>query len=350
MRYTLGSPISARLNPCDGFTVRISEDARRTVVFFGTPSADEQGVIEYGGTGFLVSYPEEGIRFGYLITARHVAERVQPENGVIVRINDMQGGSQPIEIDSIYWAYHPDKTVDVAASPCLIDDKQFDVRYYDLEDHVKRDAHEFRVRCGDPINVVGLFRFHPGSQRNVPIVHSGNIAILPDPKEKISIKDRTTNKRRDVEGYLIEAQTFEGLSGAPVFQREMLELPNYPKKNGSGPAVFSGVQLLGVYQGAWDGEASELVAKDRKWKGDRRVPIGMGIVVPGERVWELIVNHRELKKRRSEILEQRKLRGAAVTDSVLPDAQPTDENPKHQEDFTRLVGVAARKPPQGEKT
>jgi hypothetical protein len=54
MRYVLRPAIAERLHPLDGFTVRTSEDARRTVVFFGA-SSPETGDIEFGGTGFLSS-------------------------------------------------------------------------------------------------------------------------------------------------------------------------------------------------------------------------------------------------------------------------------------------------------
>jgi hypothetical protein len=101
---------------------------------------------------------------------------------------------------------------------------------------------------------VGLFHWHSGSGRNTPIVHSGNIALLPDPMEKIPIKDRIAGQLQKVEAYLVEAQTFEGLSGAPVFQREMVAMrDHFREHNGSPPIVETGAQLLGVYAGSVGG-------------------------------------------------------------------------------------------------
>ena len=109
-----------------------------------------------------------------------------------------------------------------------------------------------------------------------------------------------------IEAYLVEAQTFEGLSGAPVFQREMLGLADYPEQNGGQLMVQTGAQLLGVYAGAWDGEPSATLASDRNWGPDKRIPAGMGIVVPGERILEVVVNDPELKKYRVEIHQKRR--------------------------------------------
>jgi hypothetical protein len=76
-------------------------------------------------------------------------------------------------VKDIHWAYHPDETVDVAVTPTfgLIDQNEFDVAYYNLADLVRPSATPYRVQCGDPICIVGLFHWHSGSKRNTPIVH-----------------------------------------------------------------------------------------------------------------------------------------------------------------------------------
>jgi hypothetical protein len=157
----------------------------------------------------------------------------------------------------------------------------------------------------------------------------------------VLIKNRTTGKSQRVEVYLIEAQTFEGLSGAPVFQREQVALSNLPHHNGGPVVANTGAQLLGVYSGAWDGPPSDAVAKDRKWGSDKRIPAGMGLVVPAERIVETIMADEKLKKHRAEVIKEKQEKNAAVTDSSFPPA--TGANPKHREDFTRLVDAAARK-------
>jgi len=308
--------------------VRISENGRRTVVFFGGPSP-RSGEIKYGGTGFLIVYRENGHAFPYLVTAAHVAKRVQPTGGVVIRVNDKEGGSMPLEVDGVTWAYHPDKNVDVAVTLAYLDPQDFDVAFYNLADCVQRAASPFRVQCGDPICIVGLFHLHSGSSRNAPIVHSGNIALLPDPREPIPVRDRTTGELLKMEAYLVEAQTLEGLSGAPVFQREMAALRQFPEHNGGPVMVATGLQLLGVYSGAWEGEPSAAIVSDRNCGPDKRIPVGMGIVVPSEKILELVKDHPELRKRRAGIREEKSaLDRNAVTDSGPPasDAKPQSKD------------------------
>ena len=284
--------------------MRISENARRTVVFFGQPSSTG-GEVEYCGTGFLVNCRIDGWGFGYLVTARHVAERVNPTNRSVIRVNTPDNSSAPVLVDDMHWTYHPDPNVDVAVAPCHLDQKKFDVGYYNLFDIVKRKASLYRVQCGDPICIIGLFRLHSGSQRNTPIVHSGNIALLPDPKETIPVQNPGSGELLHMEAYLVEAQTLEGLSGAPVFQREIVAVRQLGEHNG-GPAVLeTGAQLLGVYSAAWAGYPSPTVSEEKKLGPDRRVPIGMGIVVPSEKILELVMDDPDLKKSRAEFLKEK---------------------------------------------
>jgi hypothetical protein len=351
MRYVLGIPHATRSHPQDGFTVRTSQNALRMVVFFGRPEPPD-GQIAYGGTGFAVVHKEDGYGFGYLVTARHVAEQIVPRGDVVVRVNTTEGKSADIEIDEIKWAYHPDHTVDVAVTGLSLAGPEFDISYYNLEDMVVPRSSEFRVQCGDPICLVGLFHWHVGTTKNKPVVHSGTIAMLPDDVEKIPIKNSTTGKRQDVVAYLVEAQTFEGLSGAPVFQREMVSIQNVigASHNGGPPIVATGVQLLGVYIGAWSGPPTDELAKAHKWRPDIKIPAGIGIVVPAERILEIIMNDPDLKKTREEILQKRRDERAATTDSGISVPVATDENPKHREDFNSLVGAAAQKPKSAGQT
>jgi hypothetical protein len=273
-------------------------------VFFGQPSPTS-GEVEYCGTGFLVTCKIDGWGFGYLVTARHVAERVNPSNQSVVRVNTPDHSSAPVLVDDVHWTYHPDPNVDVAVTPCQLDQKTFDIGYYNLPDIVKRDASPYRVQCGDPICVIGLFHLHSGSQRNTPIVHSGNIALLPDPKEPIPVSNPGTGELLHMEAYLVEAQTLEGLSGAPVFQREIVSVRDLGEHNG-GPALLeTGAQLLGVYSAAWAGYPSPTVSDEKNLSPNRRVPIGMGIVVPSEKILELVMEGPDLKKSRLEFLKEK---------------------------------------------
>jgi hypothetical protein len=192
----------------------------------------------------------------------------------------------------------------VAVTPAYLNPANWDVAYYELGDRVQPSSSSYRVLCGDDICIVGLFHWHSGQERNVPIVHSGAIALLPDPDEKVLIKNRATGNAERVEVYLVEALTFEGLSGAPVFHREPVALRTFPEHNGGPVLAPTGAQLLGVYSGAWDGPPSELLRVDRNWETGRRIPAGMGLVVPAERIVETIKSNEQLKKHRADIVRK----------------------------------------------
>jgi hypothetical protein len=187
--------------------------------------------------------------------------------------------------------------------------------------------------CGQQIHIVGLFRLHFGQQRNVPIVHTGHIAALADTREKIAIQDRTTGETIQAESYLVEAQTLEGLSGSPVFVQQHVAWPAKATRDGVVSditiAAFGAMKLLGVYQGAWDAHPGKILAADRNIKGNERIPLGMGMVVPIDRVIEIIKGNDALKKLRESDKEAKLSQRAAKMDSAF--SPPSiDENPKHR--------------------
>jgi hypothetical protein len=263
--------------------MRIAEIGRRGVVFLGV--RDDKGAVDFGGTGFLVHYEERGVNVCYLITARHVAERLMP--GFVVRANLKGGGSDELDHSAPYWAFAEDQSVDVAATIFALPGNRFENAYFRLNDGL---VPESEVCCGDPISIIGLFRLHKGASRNVPIVHSGTVAALPDPLERIPIND---NRGHVVEvlAYLVEAQTLDGLSGSPVWITRFAALSNVHSPFKNRPQVFAGMSLLGVYQGSWVGVPDDTLAGERKLAVGTRVPVGMGIVIPGAEVTKLILNH-----------------------------------------------------------
>lgn len=317
--------------------VRIAEDARKCVVFLGHHAGVSDGTSEFipAGTAFFLVH--DGI--SHIITARHVAEGLRGAT-FDIRANLMAGGVGVVTVDEMKWYFHKDKNVDVAVLPAgLHMDYDWVVLPSDLH-WTKEQVEKGAIGGGDEINIVGLYRLLPGKDRILPIVHTGHLALLPG-DEPIPIKG-SGGKTAFVEGYLVEAQTLQGLSGSPVIARKTWRM-----EGASGPAFFSGPgHLLGLYQGAWDGPAGEILQQDRN--SPLRIPVGMGIVVPAYRIIETleqdeVKRHREdLKKKKPPATDV-----AASMDSVPP---ATDENPSHQEDFTSLVSAAARKRPQGGQT
>jgi hypothetical protein len=65
------------------------------------------------------------------------------------------------------------------------------------------------VSLGDEVFIVGLFRHHHGTRKNIPIVRVGNLAALTE--------EKVATKLGLLDAYLIEARSIGGLSGSPVF-------------------------------------------------------------------------------------------------------------------------------------
>jgi hypothetical protein len=315
--------------------MRISDNALKSVVFFGVPGPEG---VEYGGTGFLCAYRHqgEGKHFLYLATAKHVAKALESHHGtgLYIRANLIKGAATDLPIEHITWTHHPDPTVDLSIVPFGFSARSFDHTHFSLSEVGPFFADPTALRCGDVINIVGLFRLRAGSKRNMPIVHTGHIASLADSTELVPIRDTITKNIVESEVYLVEAQTLSGLSGSPVFFHETVSLMTHEagKKADGGPIhpqCFGNVDLLGIYTGAWDGEPGAILEKDRNLRGGIRVPVGIGTVVPSWKLIELLESE-SMKKHREAVLQQGKGKHAASADADFGASSASDVNPTHQ--------------------
>jgi hypothetical protein len=344
----------------EGAYVRVQEDLRKTVVFLGHETSDPaKGGIDCFGTGFLLYY--EGVP--YLITCRHVAEDIG-NDPFLIRLNTYRGDSRNHLLDLVSWYYHPDPSVDIAVIPFSVPkDHGYDCFYFNEQIFFPENL----IGIGDFCYTVGLFRLLAGRKRNLPVVHFGSIAMVPA-DETIPVvdwRDSSGQSILQVHGYLVESQSLDGLSGAPVMVRPSFDGPPIISNPGGKPLVpivpklaRHEVFLLGMWQGAWDAPPDEILAIE---KGeDVRVSVGMGVVIPAQKIKEAL-DQEELRKMRK--AQGVLVRTAAKLESVRTivdhtaavssgsDTPPaTDANPNHLKDFTRLVDVAARKRPRGDQT
>jgi hypothetical protein len=361
MTDTLGPDCHMPLPGCPGFSVRISESIRKAVVFFGYP--DGRGGITCIGTGFLVGYDQTG----YLVTAKHLCHQLGTDP-FIIRINKRDGTSENIFGDGIKWVDHPDPTVDVSVIPFGVAAfEQFDVKFINLDASDVKNPNAppgYRIVPSDNVGIgaltytVGLFRLLSGKQRNLPIVHSGSVAMLPS-DELIPLKDWTDPEGKRtifVDGYLVGSHGLSGLSGSPVFVRPEYDVDLnglFPRPAEISEREFkfvaprSSLRLLGLWQGSWDAPPDEVMTT-QTGRGVT-VSVGVGIVVPSERIVE-VLDMPELKGPRDEYLASvaANPQSAAVSPAAASAPPASDANPTHREDFMRLVGAAARKPPQAD--
>ena len=385
--YHLGPTISQKPFKGAEFSVRIANDLRKSTVFLGEEVADEDGasVLRPQGTGFFVEWRSDSVRpidnmvaedgGIYLVTARHVA--VPLGTHFWIGYNRKGGGSDNDFIENAMWKFHSDPLVDIAVLHCgypvwadCIPIPGRMLTKPTVEDVLGTiDDGEFvlnnpNLGIGDIAYVVGLFHLMRGKKTNLPVVHTGHIALLPE-DERIPVWDNLTKSTQWVEGYLVEAQGLEGLSGAPVFAR-----PSAPVSAPyfyMGPPLQGGhkmehpvvgrlhtlTRLLGLWMASWKAQPSTELAAETAIDVGTKVPLGMGIVVPANKIAETLNNPELTIARRNEY--ERRVRDTAATTDSLPrpvsSPAPTPaaaENPHHREDFTSLLNAAAKTKPQAD--
>jgi hypothetical protein len=218
---------------------------------------------------------------------------------VYLRINLRAGGSRFVESDLNQWFLHPDGSVDVAALN-WVPGSEFDIFLFPSEaalrgplNHGGTLHHNYKIGVGDEVFLTGLFINHVGNDRNIPIIRIGNIAAMPGEPIKTGMGQ--------MEAYLIEARSIGGLSGSPVFVN-LGYMRAVPDRRGLGSTIESFDQpkyyLLGLVHGHYDVEAPERDSVFDAGLSDERINMGIAIVVPIDKVFNLfdIESEKAMKK------------------------------------------------------
>lgn len=339
MRYLFGPRRYSAPKTRSEYVIRVSEDLRRSVVFLGwqKEGPTDEAPIDPCGVGFLVwGEPDKG-GGTYLVTAKHVAEKLLPP--FVIRFNRKGGGSGLHYIDApehIRWVPHPDPTVDLAVASIEFPSWSDNLRYH-ISSVLSTEPMRLGVGAGTEAHVVGLFHYVHGSKRNLPMVYPARVVALPD-DERIPVG------KQFVEGYLVQANPISGCSGAPVWAYEAVQVEN--AEIGAFFYAVGRLFLLGFWSSSWKVKGSEIVAIQADDYDDRKgelAPLGMGVVVPAGKLID-IFRDTDVTKNRAEQHRKEQEANAASPDFREADLPTTDENPTHREDFMRLVGAATRKP------
>jgi hypothetical protein len=338
--------------------MRIPDEIVNSVFFIGTKS---EGTFRPRATVFLVMAPDGDFDYLNLVTAEHVitylfnkqAEGAKGFEKIVLRMNG-KDGADPVERETRFdeWRFHPDehKRTDVAVMA-------FDLPAWSGVDAIHTPSHMLlteesiaatKVGVGDEVSIIGLFRSHYGVGKNIPIVRTGNIAAMAD--EPIY-----TKYAGYIGAHLIEARSIGGLSGSPVWVHVLPEGGNSRllELKGTKDRIF----LLGLMHGHFDVKnlAEDAVADDAMedaMMGTAGINTGIGIVVPAQKILETI-NHPDLKAMRTKSMRWMRETKGATADLDLSEAKEsapstTADNPSHKEDFTALLGAAAKKRPQAD--
>jgi hypothetical protein len=265
--------------------MRVSDDILKSIVFIGTKATDEP---PYRGTAFLVSFDGAygSPSYFFLVTARHIATKLEGST-FVARMNRKDEEPLAMEIMCRWW-YHPQdpEGVDIAVTHftppaetmAALDFAGLPVAMFATETVLENK----NIGIGDQVFIAGLFTNVQRTSRNIPIIRSGNIAMIPD--EPIPFADKLINS------YLIETRSIGGLSGSPVFVRSTLSLQGFRDQTQTPVSAFalSGTfYLLGSMIGHWDLASQESLVQREK------VNMGISAIVPAQQILE-VLNHPEL--------------------------------------------------------
>jgi hypothetical protein len=259
--------------------------------------------LEYKGTVFGVGIPHNGTTTRgliHLVTAKHVAERMGTD--FIIGFNGKDG--LPLYLRSneeVNWFYHPTEpdAVDVAVMPFtpgkgdLYDFMGVPVDSFATTERIA----EFSIGLGDEITNIGLFAPFPGKTHFIPIIRTGNVAMMPE--------DPVPTQIGEIEAYLVEGRSMGGLSGSPVFCRSTVHVPVSTDRGKQG--IVSGLgefHFLGLMHGHFH---KEFFPEPHT---QEFVNMGVAIVIPAKKILEVLY-HPELVKMREDAINR-------INESDLP--------------------------------
>lgn len=123
--------------------------------------------------------------------------------------------SHEADVAAVLWLGPPECPITAVPLDQFIDSSY---RYQGASDlpiaSVIAQAGGQRVMVGHEVSFVGLFSQHAGMLRNLPIARFGAVSRLP--AEPIQV-ERPGGRIQEVEGYLVESQSWGGHSGSPAF-------------------------------------------------------------------------------------------------------------------------------------
>ncbi|MGA7073480.1 S1 family peptidase [Bradyrhizobium sp.] len=342
----------------------------RNAAFYLYPSVEAAKKGEnFGGTGFLIGEPSKkhgkyGRAHIYAVTNWHVAVQGSP----VIRFNTQSGPPDIFDIDVTDWFF--DGKHDIAVLPINVAPNKHAVTVLHSQMLVTREnLAAAQIGPGDDVFMVGRFMDHDGGQRNRPALRFGNIAMDPTPIMQ--------SNKVSVDAYCIDLHSRSGYSGSPVFvyrtPQSDLDLPPPKRDSVLGLATPSETStffmVLGIhfaqFPETWEVSTSGKLlhqsenAQSPLLTGTHYIQglSGMTCVLPAWAIRE-VLDMPKLKKMREETEENseanfrrdgypplsednRWTQDVPVSEAAAPPAN--GENPKHREDFTRLVNAAARK-------
>jgi len=288
---------------------------------------DELGVNgDPYATGFFAAVPCESKRLKgslniYFVTARHVADDLMNRQ-IYFSLNRKGGGvlQDGVQIPDARWWVHPtDINADVAAVQVAVsrDAAIFPIRteFFALPERMNK----LNIGVGDEVHAIGLFSAVPGTHSNMPIVRTGNIAMMPT--------EQIQTERGYTDVYLVGARSIGGMSGSPVFVRPSFRQHQKSESGEIVPGFLHGPgdTLLGMVHGHWDIREEDINKPSFTHDRQRGVNYGIAVVVPAQKIYETLYSE--------PLVAMRKDQEAETLRRNIPG--PDRPEPKEDKTFTR---------------
>lgn len=255
------------------------------------------------GTTFAIAEIVGGKGIVYLVTCRHVVqEAINRGEQIYLRVNRMhEPGVEFVPLGG-EWKFHPsdlgkdptdkknESMVDLAV--IKLEDKPYPkpviLGWHDIRNLLAVKITGGDLRDGEEIVSIGLFRTHPGHARNFPIARFGNISLVT--KEQIPGVEPWLGCS---DYFLSELKIYKGMSGAPVYTLRRLGAQNI-------------WVLLGIAAGYYD---------EREEKEEPFGHYGISLIVPVQKLEEIIFGDELTKEREQYIREREKAKRAVPASS-----------------------------------
>jgi hypothetical protein len=267
--------------------MRIADEIVKSVGFVSR----DTNPLRYAGTAFVVEVPiDETYGCLHLVTAKHVADAVGAD--FVIGFNGKDGMPLFVKNGGVPWYLHPTEpdSVDAAVLPfASARTHEYDISPIPIQIFAdEARINEYGIGLGDEVFSVGLFTRYFGLTTLIPIIRTGNIAMMP--KERVPLGPFGLT-----EAYLTEGRSIGGLSGSPVFCRNTVKIPRTNQRGEIKHVAGVGqIHLLGLVHGHWDlpigfSESEKLEA----------VNMGVSIVIPAKRILEILYGPALVEARRA---------------------------------------------------
>lgn len=310
-----------------------------SIFMYRTLDEAERGA-NYGGAGFLV-----GVRWEkdsrkihtYAVTNYHVAVS---GGASVVRINTKSGGSVCVETQPTEWFWRVGH--DVAVHRIDQPNSFFGLlsaTLMPISDLLitPEDIRKYNIGEGDEVASVGRFVDLTGHQKNQPMLRTGVISLMGP----IPVRQARGVPWEQEPCHIVEMRSRTGFSGSPVYVYiDQLFARFVPTEIEIKPFEFHGPWLFGIQAGQFP--------LDKENADEDAYGTSMATVVPSEYLRELLMEDERVIAERREHEERFAVAPKVNLEAVEPSTKA--DNPRHREDFNRLLGAAARKPRQDDQT